>query len=453
MNLLTDPWILTTDGREIGILDALASPGISGVAHGWSVVRMLMAEAQKACTPVDDEDHIKCKETFLQKLTAHLEANKASWEFDAKLQSARCAALTHNIDISMLTADRSSGSSAIVFSSQAPVDKASLNEAVRAAVIMPVFGACAKYSDATGVPKPGSAKDISQLFLQGPTVWETLYLNLWTAKEVKNDHRYTSVLDLVSRLYRPVHDIHFDMASGKFALSARASATPLAKGDINEPFALLRNKDKKVYQHRPAPVSSYWESLEALVAYKLSSEVCHLSRCLDKARMSFAGSSFDIRSVGLTCDSKKYSIGLGQGYTDSQVTMHVSRMGSKGITKAADAIKSIDKHRMILYACCASYCQHLQNGGKKYVKKPSGVKKFLNKATNTYLHLLSGVLSSEIPCLYDYGSNPEDDEYKALGNLERKLHHVVEGAFDECCRHGSSREMHAYAISSPKFNK
>ena len=352
MNLLTDPWILTTDGREVGVLEALSSPGISGVAHGWSVVRMLMAESQTACTPVDDEDHINGKGTFLQKLTTHLESNKSSWEFDIKLQSARCAALNHNIDISMLTADRSSGSSAVVFSSQAPVEKASLNDAVRAMVIMPVFGACAKYSDSTGVPKPGSAKDISQLFLQGPTVWETLYLNLWTAKEIKNDHRYTSLPDLVSRLYRPVHDIHFDAASGKFALSARASAVPLAKGDTNEPFALLRQKDKKVFQHRPAPVSSYWESLEVLVAYKSSSELCHLSLCLNKARRSFAGSSFDIRSVGLTCDSKKYSIGLGQGYTDSQVTLHVPRMGSNGISMAAEAIKSIDKHRMILYACC-----------------------------------------------------------------------------------------------------
>lgn len=492
-NLIDEPWIKVSEVGLVSLRDLFGPNHYCSLAGSpiqkVSVTKLLLAIAQSACTPEDDEAwaHLG-PEGLAQRCLSYLDqCHDRFYLYGARpflqMPEVKSAAVK---SYGTVLPEISTGNTTVLTQSQ--VEKP-LTDADKAMLIVVTTGYALggkkvsqmvltpEYKGKTSSAKPGTFVGSSgylHTFLQGHNLQETLWMNLFTRTQIHDmSHFYPQGLGVAPWENRPSGENCPVAISLKESLMGRL--TPLSRfcllaenglhyvegihhpdhtGGGIDPSVSSRNVGKTNAEALLTdPHKRPWRMLSSMLAFlqeKQEKSMDCLNLRLNIGRSANHGSISEIGiwSGGLRVSNKsgeQFPAGTDD-FLESLIWLNRHWVNGEGdvqwFLRFQTEIKALEKLSGIVRDATSLYFDH-QRAGKKAAKKAAkaiagqAVALFWERCNHLYLELIDACSSTDEEIMYA---------------LRKKFARFAENAYDAHCPRDTARQIDAWAASSPLFD-
>lgn len=415
-NLIEDPWIPVAQIGLVSLRDAFSNQDLSalggGVLEKIAIMKLLLAIAQAAYTPRDDDDWLKLGSSGLgEKCLSYLNQQKPFFYLYGErpfLQFPQVKKAEIK-PYSILFPEIASGNTSLLFHSQVAPAITELDDAKKALALLVQMSSCfsGKKVDASVVLSPGYAKSKSakagpalcslrllHSFFTGKNILDTIWFNILTLQDISQDRTFTAGIGTPPWEKMPAGEDDEIARSLKQSLMGRL--VPMARfvlledngvhfvegiqhddylhGGVVDPSVTAdfsKAKPKVVWAD---PAKRPWRSLTAMLGF-LDNEgtyVCQqLKWCLPRIESSLVD-SFGIWSGGIRLSNKageQYLTG-DDDVVESEVSLQSSWLKENSnllwISFVKTAMQKLEKIAQAIYAAVRGYYDEakLDNAGE-----------------------------------------------------------------------------------------
>lgn len=508
-NLVTDPWVPVTDHGMVSLMQIFGDHGLAYPALGGSpiqkvaVTKLLLAIAQSACTPKDEEEwealgqqgmSKKCME-YLEKWhdRFYLYGDQPFLQVPAIEKSSKKGFVNFIPEVA-------SGNSTVLTQSQI---ERSLDDAAKALLLVQTigFGFGGKADNSvvlsqgyTGklnkegrvsVNRPGAFlgfKGYLHSFFQGKSLQETIWVNLLTEDEIFGLGVYPEGLGVAPWERMPEGEDDRVARSLKNSLMGRlvplsffcllkedgmhcseGVAHPEPKdGGLDPSLSIIypsessskKGSKNKVSEKKKEPEVVWvnpeerpWRLLTALLSHfnrDGSRHKCYQLRFATE-RAKEAGLDIGVWSGGLLVGNnsgKQYVSGSGD-FVESVVFIPKEGFGESWYLKLCIEMKGLEKLSEMVFACVRGYYAELGGGRKKGSLSANKA----SQAKNLFWQLCEKEFQNLI-----VACEVEDDP-DALIAMRKVFSKVVKKVYGTYCGMGTARQIDAWVKNTPSLHK
>lgn len=478
-NLIEEDWIPVVDVGRVSLRRIFADPSLRALGGNpiqkISLMKLLLAIAQAACTPKDDEEWKALGAGGLaEKALAYLDKNKdLFWLYGERPFLQMPAIVKAKIQgFGAVIPDVASGNTTVLLESEIE-RKISDSEKALLLVVISGFALSGKqpdnkvilsdgYAGKSASGKPGPALGFLgylHSFLAGPTLKETLWLNLVTEHQLAEMANFTAGLgeppwekmplgencECAKRLKnsymgRLVPLSRFCLLAGDGLHYSEGIAHPSHKeGAFDLSIAVDSSKDMKAIWADPE--KRPWRQLTALLSF-LGAEQQQRVDCrqlrfgIQRARNSV--SSIGIWSGGLRV---KYTAGeqkvAGRNdYVESEIWFDAQWLGEKWFLHLQTEMGVLEEMAKSTYGAVLGYGGHLKMDGRKHAAQ----------ASNLFWQLAERKFQELVDACYE----PKEDATVAL---RRTFVGYANQAYDAYAPRETARQLEAWAAHRPNMGK
>ncbi len=406
-NLVDEPWLPAAGHGLVSLHDIFARPELpalgGSVTEKIAITKLLQAIAQAACTPKDDEEWQRLgEEGMAHRCIEYLDRwHDAFWLYhpDKPFLQFPAVAKAAIKPYGALMPEIATGNTSIVFHSQVPPEPQQVSDDARARLLLVHMSCCfsGKKVDSSVVLSPGWEKSKSakpgpalcslgllHSFLQGRSVRQTIWLNLLTLEDVRQNAVWTGGIGTPPWVHMPAGEN--DAIAQALQRSLIGRLVPMARflllgekgvhyvegiqhpdylhGAMMDPSAAGDFSKAKPKMLWADPDKRPWRSLTALLGFLTASTASpvtcpQLKWCA--ARLCRA----DIGAFRLWSGGIRLSRNAGEQYltgsddaVESELDLHTSHLNGETsiwFTQLQHAMSVLEQMSKTLYACTLGY--------------------------------------------------------------------------------------------------
>lgn len=481
-NLIDEPWIPIVEVGRVSLKQIFSEPYYRALGGNpiqkIALTKLLLAIAQAAYTPKDDEDWEKLgSEGLAQKCLTYLEKwHDRFWLYGDKpfLQMPKIA-LAEVQSFGAVLPEISTGNTTVLIESQ--IEK-NLTEADKALTLISLMGFCLGgkktdnsvvlsigYLGKSSTSKPGPSLGFMGFlhsFLLGETLQQTLWFNLFTTADVEKVSIYPAGVGIVpwekmpegeccdiaqalkkSLMGRLIPLARFCLLEENGLHYSEGIAHPGYKEGAVDPTMALNSSGKTpkiiwvVTGKRP------WRDLTALLSFVSNNSnegfICLAIKCgLDRIRRQVV--EFGLWSGGLRVSSnagEQYFSG-NDDFVESTVTLTSKSLGSDWYAQLEMEMHALNTLSKILYSKIINYFKTQTTNGEEQAKSAGQLYWQLCERQFQYLVNACGVFEKEV-------------RDKSLQKSHQYFASCVYKAYDAYCPKETARQLEAWAKDRPNL--
>lgn len=490
-NLIDEPWIPVTDHGLVSLRQIFSEPSYRALSGNSvqkvAVMKLLLAIAQSACTPLDEHEWSALSP---DQLSARCLEHLISWHGrfflfgESPFLQVPAIASAELKSYGTVMPEVATGNTTILNHSQiehplSDAEKALLlvclmsfalggKKTDNSIVLSPGYAGKAndKGKPSTGKPGPAVAHiGLLHTLLQGQTIWQSLKLNLLTLDQIRSSQQFPNGIGIPPWVKMPSGE------ACEVALALRASLmgrlVPLCrfcllaehglhysegiahanyKEGVCDPTAAVNFAGKEPKALWANPEKRPWRELTSLLSF-FSRESGSGYSCLQlnpgTARARTFVDSFAIWSGGLKVSSnagEQYTTGTDD-FVESQVWLHSESLGELWFAQLQSELTELDAMAKDLYGRVLAYCKTLS-------MERNVCPAIAAQATHMFWQLCERDFQALVDSC-DGGGSPS--ETRDL--VRRNFANNATSCFDTYCPNTSARQLDAWAKSRPNHFK
>lgn len=487
-NLIDEPWIPVADAGRVSLRQIFSESEYRALGGNpvqkIALMKLLLAIAQAAVTPVDDQEW---RVLDAQALANHCLDYLERWRDRFYLYGERPFLQMPTIKSAALQSygavlpEVATGNTTVLTQGQVERPLTDADKAVLLVALMGFAlggkktdnsvtlstGYAGKRNDkgkpSTGKPGPAVAHmGLLHSLLQGPSLWQSLWLNLLTHQQIEQCRRYPAGLGIppwermpegedcpvarqlkTSLFGRLVPLCRFCLLTDEGLHYSEGLAHDNYKEGISDPTVAVNWSAKEPKALWTNPEKRPWRELTALLSF-LSQQQSQGFECLQLTagvgRAIKAVEAFGIWSGGLRVSSnagEQYASG-NDDFVESLVWLYSNELGTFWFAQLQVEMSALDELAKALYGRVVAYFKALLVDGAELAGQATQL--FWQLCERDFQRLLDSC---------------EQDEYSAVirQQLRRRFATYASQAYDHYCPKDTARQLDAWARCRPNLHK
>ncbi|WP_460428817.1 type I-E CRISPR-associated protein Cse1/CasA [Azotobacter armeniacus] len=494
-NLIDEPWIPVADVGRVSLKDVFGQPEYRALGGNpvqkIALTKLLLAIAQAACTPEDEEAWralgwqglaVRCRD-YLQRWHErfYLYGERPFLQMPA-ISAAKIQ------DYGVVLPEVSTGNTTVLsqIQVQRPLDD---GEKAVLLVCLMAFALGGKKTDnsvtlspgyqgktASGKPGPAVGQTnkfggVLHNFLISESLWQTLWLNLLTAKQIEQSNLFPQRLGTAPWEQMPEGEDCAVAQSLKQSLQGRL--VPLCrfclltedglhyseglahasyKEGIADPSVAVNYSGKDPKALWVDPEKRPWRELTSLLGFLeldggQSFQCLQIRAGLNRARDVTETFAFWSGGLRVTSNSGEQYAAGNDDFVESQIWLHSSSLGASWFGQLKFEMDGIEKLADQLWSSVFHYFKELKaDNGKKEANTYAG------KVAKVATHLFWQLCERDFQALVD-ACEPDEEGRRQRQELRRRFARYVQQAYDRFCPRETARQLDAWAKCRPSTAK
>ncbi len=482
-NLVDEEWIPIVDNQRISLRTLFSNSQYRSLGGNClqiiSVLKFLLAIAQRACTPADDDEwnELFHADSLYKKCLEYLEAHKDDFWLYGDRPFLQMPAIAHakRQNYGALTPEYSTGNTTVLFESQV---EPSFSDAEKILLMLQdcSFALSGKkvdlvvlspsYSKKTASGKFGSSLGYLgylHSFYWGSTIHDTLYMNLLTEEDVRNtglfqeigiplwENMPTGEDDAVARALGnsyigrlvPFSRIMF-IADDQQLHYAEGRIYDHVKDGQWDPSVSVIDKDGKDRKSLWVdPAKRPWRNLPALLGFLGTDSQCEtyqLKLPYKRIRKAFETIGIYTGGIRISSQSGEQFFQKTDDYLESVFYLQSSWLNEDWYAVLSEEMENLDKKSRFLWGRISGYYTDMK------VSKSDRLL-IVNRAVGKFWELCEKQFTELVQTCYEdaYGKDKNAREM-----VRKKFYRYFYQTYDNACPHNTPHQMEVWAKNRPR---